>query len=210
MLDSIFEAIYLVGLIVGSVIRRLCTRQYRRHRVTDDRETGLGKLLLILAAIGMIVIPLFYVLTPWLDFADYYLPTWAGVVGAVVFTAGVWLLWRSHADLGGNWSPYLEIREEHSLVTQGTFRHIRHPTYAAHWLWAIAQALLLQNWIAGLAMLASFLPLYLLRVGHEERMMLDHFGEEYRSYMNRTGRLIPRIGSECPPSAKSGRERTRG
>ena len=210
MLDSIFEAIYLVGLIAGSVIRRLATRQYRRHTATVHREPELVKLLMVLAFMGMIVVPLFYVLTSWLDFADYSLPTWAGLGGAAVFAAGLWLLWRSHADLGGNWSPYLEIREEHSLVTQGAFRRIRHPTYAAHWLWAIAQALLLHNWIAGLTMLASFLPLYLLRVVHEEEMMLEHFGEEYRSYMNRTGRVIPRLWSEYPPSAKSGRERTRG
>ncbi len=84
--------------------------------------------------------------------------------------------------------------------------HIRHPTYAAHWLWAIAQALLLQNWIAGLAMLASFLSLYLLRVPREEEMMLEHFGEEYGSYMNRTGRVIPHLWGQCPPPAKSGEE----
>ena len=193
MLDSIFKAIYLIGLVGGSVIRRLCTRQYRRHRVTDDRETGLHKVLLILAGIGMLVIPLFYVLTPWLDFADYYLPTWAGVVGAVVFAAGVWLLWRSHADLGGNWSPHLEIREQHSLVTHGAFHHIRHPMYAAHLLWAIAQPLLLQNWIAGWAMLVTFLPVYLVRVRREEQMMLEHFGEAYRLYMERTSRVLPRF-----------------
>jgi len=52
---------------------------------------------------------------------------------------------------------------------------------------------LLQNWIAGPSMLAVFLPFYLLRVPHEERMLLAHFGEEYRSYVNRTGRIIPRL-----------------
>jgi len=196
MLDSIFEAIYLVGFIAGSVIRRLATRQYRRHSAAISRETELDKLLIMLASIGMILMPLFYLLTPWLDFADYCLPTWAGLIGAAVFAVSLWLLWRSHADLDGSWSPYLEIREEHSLVTHGVFLHIRHPMYAAHWLWGIAQALLLQNWIAGLAMLASFLPLYLVRVVREEEMMLESFGEEYRSYMNRTGRVIPRLWGE--------------
>jgi protein-S-isoprenylcysteine O-methyltransferase Ste14 len=59
--------------------------------------------------------------------------------------------------------------------------------------WGFAQALLLQNWIAGLSMLVFFLPVYLYRVPREEQMMLEHFGEEYRSYMNRTGRIIPRL-----------------
>ena len=88
----------------------------------------------------------------------------------------------------------LEIREEHSLVTQGVYRYTRHPMYAAHWLWGIAQALLLQNWIGGLSMLAAFIPLYLYRVPREEQMMLEHFGDEYRSYMDRAGGVVPRLG----------------
>ena len=70
---------------------------------------------------------------------------------------------------------------------------IRHPMYAAHWLWGLSQPLLLQNRIAGFAMLVSLLPLYLVRMPQEERMMLEHFGEEYRSYMGRTGRVVPRL-----------------
>ena len=57
--------------------------------------------------------------------------------------------------------------------------------------WGIAQVLLLQNWLAGPAMLVFLLPLYLYRVPHEEQMMLDHFGDDYRSYIKRTGRIIP-------------------
>ena len=65
--------------------------------------------------------------------------------------------------------------------------------YAAHLLWALAQPLLLWNWLAGLSLLANFLPLYLVRVPQEEKMMLDSFGEAYRAYMDRTGRVIPRF-----------------
>jgi len=189
--DSIFKVFYLIGLIVGSIIRALYTKHYRRNRIADNRDTVLDKLLVILSSMGLIVIPLFYLLTPWLDFADYHLPVWAGWIGVVVFVGALLLLWRSHADLGRNWLPTLQIREEHSLVIDGVFHYIRHPMYAAHWLWGIAQALLLQSWIAGFAMLATLLPLYLVRVPREEKMMLEHFGEEYRLYMNRTGRVIP-------------------
>ncbi|MHC4708716.1 MAG: isoprenylcysteine carboxylmethyltransferase family protein, partial [Planctomycetota bacterium] len=62
---------------------------------------------------------------------------------------------------------------------------------AAHWLWAIAQLLLLHNLIAGPAMVVTFLPLYITRVPREEQMLLKHFGRQYRDYMTRTGRLIP-------------------
>lgn len=49
----------------------------------------------------------------------------------------------------------------------------------------------MQNWVAGFAGLASFIPIYVLRVPEEERMMIDHFGDEYRAYMKRTGRVVP-------------------
>ena len=205
MLDNIFKIVYFVCLIAGSVVRAVYTKRNRivhtkRHKqdtIADDRETLLDKLLLFLIFLGMIVTPLIYALSSWLDFADYNLPTWAcltaGLVGSAVFVVALWLLWRSHADLGRNWSPHVEIMKSHSLVTEGVFHYIRHPMYAAHWLWGIAQVLLLQNWIAGFVMMVSLFPLYLVRVPREEKMMLDHFGEEYRLYMNRTGRIVPRL-----------------
>ncbi len=63
--------------------------------------------------------------------------------------------------------------------------------YAAHILWGIAAALMLHNWIAGFAFLAVSVTHYLSRVDAEERMMLEQFGEQYESYMQRTGRLTP-------------------
>jgi len=69
---------------------------------------------------------------------------------------------------------------------------VRHPMRAAHLLWAVAQLLLLQNWIAGPAFLVASLPLYVVRIPREEEMMLEEFGEEYRRYAERTGRVVPR------------------
>jgi protein-S-isoprenylcysteine O-methyltransferase Ste14 len=153
----------------------------------------LDKLLTGLNSLGLFIIPFIYVLTPWLDSADYHLPPWCGWCGAVIFAAALWLLWRSHVDLGTNFSPELQLKNEHSLVTHGVFRHIRHPIYSAHLLWALAQILLLQNWIAGFSLLVFQLPLYVYRIPREEKMMLDTFGEEYEVYMETTSRLIPRV-----------------
>ncbi|AHY53462.1 Isoprenylcysteine carboxyl methyltransferase [Bradyrhizobium japonicum SEMIA 5079] len=78
-------------------------------------------------------------------------------------------------------------------MTEGIYRRVRHPMYSAFWLWAIAQALLLPNWIAGLAGLVGFGVLFFGRVAREERMMLQTFGDSYRDYMARTGRVFPWI-----------------
>jgi len=193
VLDITFKIIFLIGFVVSSLIRAHYTRRNRRNRVADDRVTGQEKLLLFFTSTGMVLVPLLYVLTPCLDFVDYQLPVWAGWLGVVVLVVALWLFWRSHADLGHNWFLSVQIREEHTLVTKGVFRRMRHPMYASQWLWGIAQTLLLQNLIAGLSGLVGFLPLYLLRVPREEQMMLEHFGEAYRLYMKRTGRVLPRV-----------------
>jgi len=192
MFDSVFKVVYFVEFVVISIVRTAHTRQYRRLSIAVDRKTLPDIILLALAGLGLLV-PLVYVFSSLLDFASYNLPTWTGWLGAVIFAVAIWLLWRSHADLGRNWIPTLGIRDDHQLVTNGVFEQIRHPMYAAHILWGVAAVLMLHNWIAGFPILVVSVAHYLSRVNAEEQMMLQHFGEGYKSYMKRTGRIIPRF-----------------
>lgn len=187
-----FKTLYFIGLISIFSVRLWYRWKARNTEIVINRRTPLEMALLALAFVGMLLIPLVYGLTPLLDFADYLLSPWAGWMGVVVFVAALWLLWRSHADLGRNWSATLVVRKEHQLITSGVYKPIRHPMYAAILLWGLAQPLLLHNWIAGWSHLVTFLPLYLLRVPHEEAMMREQFGEAYQAYMERTGRIVPR------------------
>jgi protein-S-isoprenylcysteine O-methyltransferase Ste14 len=132
-----------------------------------------------------------YIFSNWLDFANYSLPDWLGWAGCVLFAASLGLYASAYRELGENWSPRLEVLESQQLVTTGVYRHMRHPVYAAMWLWSLAQPLLLHNWIAGFGLLVAFVPLYLLRMPREEEMMVEHFGQAYKDYIEESGRLIP-------------------
>jgi len=193
-IDNIFEIIFLAGFVVGSMMRKVYTFRCRGDKTANKCKSVLDIILIGVSGVGLAA-PLFYLFTSWLDFADYDLPGWLGWIGTAVFAAALLLLWRSHADLGRNWSAILKIRQEHTLVTNGVYRHIRHPMYAAHLLWAIAQGLLLGNWLAGWIFLVAFVPMYLVRAPEEEKMMLEQFGQEYRQYISRTGGIIPRFWS---------------
>jgi len=194
---KIFKFLFFVGLVIQELIRlphqRRRTQNQKPDEVIDDTLTLPHVLLDKLAFGGLEVVPAFYLFTPWLHFADYALPTWVGWVGVLLLGLALGLLWRAHQALGRQWSATLAIQTEHTLVMHGVYRSIRHPIYAALWLAAIAQACLLPNWVAGFAGLLCFLPLYLVRVPQEEQSMVSHFGEAYRSYMARTGRLLPRF-----------------
>ena len=65
--------------------------------------------------------------------------------------------------------------------------------YSAHLLWAIAQIMILHNWIAGYSFLIVQLPFYFLRIRNEEAMMIEQFGAAYRSYVKKTERFIPKL-----------------
>ena len=200
------KIVYGIGWAFVAIIRIPYRWRTRTVRIVDDRKTAQEKSLLAILSVGLVVLPLVYIFTSWLKFANYKLRSWAGWMGAASFAAGLGLLWRSHTDLGQNWSDSLQLRQGHQLITGGIYQHIRHPMYAFGWLMGIAQALLLQNWIAGLSGLASFALLYFSRVPREEHMMLDQFGEQYQAYMDKTGRIVPR----SPWHAVAGKRRGAG
>lgn len=186
-----FKIIYAAGMFTMFLIRIYFRWRFRNNKIVESRKTTLEIFLLSVAFIGMFLIPLSFVFSSLFDFVNYILPSWSGWIGTIIFLLALWLLWRSQSDLGRNWFQTLELREGHQLITNGVYKKIRHPMYAAFWLWGIAQPLLLHNWIAGWSHLAVFGLLYFLRVPREEEMMIDKFGEEYKSYMKRTGRVIP-------------------
>ena len=190
---DIFTAIYFGALIVEMIIRAPLNKRRKQEKMSEQHFTDQEKILLGLFLLGGFVVPIIYAASNWLDFANYELPAWAGWLGVLLIAGAVFIFWRAHADLGVNWSPTLEIREKHELITHGIYGVMRHPMYASQWLLAIAQPLLLQNWIAGFLNLLVFIPFYFLRVKAEEQMMLDSFGAQYQEYMKTTGAVLPKM-----------------
>ena len=139
------------------------------------------------------LVPLIWVVAPIFSFAEYSLRPWSFGAGVVCFVGALWWFYRSHLDLGRYWSVTLELRENHRLITEGVYGHVRHPMYAALFLYSIGQALVVPNWVVGPSYFVTFGILFALRIRAEERMMLETFGDEYAAYIARTKRLIPGI-----------------
>lgn len=187
------KMILVVGAVAWFIIRLPHQKRSWKTAIRYSQRTAGEKLLLMISFTGLGIIPFTYAFTGFPRFADYPFQPALAWLGALTFLASLYLFWRVHRELGRNWSDSLEVRDQHTLVTVGLYRYVRHPMYSAFFLWAIAQALLLPNWIAGFSGLAGFGTLFLFRVGREEQMMLDTFGAQYRAYMDRTARIIPWI-----------------
>ena len=192
MFNSIFKIIYFIELVVATTIRKIYTSGKKEADLKIQKRNTIELVLLVLNGIGMII-PIVYVFSSVLDFADYDLPDWLAWAGAVLFALAICLLWRSHKDLGRYWTVTVAIRTEHKLVTSGVYTFIRHPMYSAHLIWAIAQIFILHNWIAGYSFLIVQVPFCFIRIKNEEEMMIAQFGAAYKAYMEKTGRLIPKL-----------------
>lgn len=192
MFNTIFKIIYFIELMIAIIIRKSYERKYIKLDIEIQKKSTIDLIFLVLNGVGMIV-PIVYVFSSWLDFANYTLPYWIGFFGVFLFAIAIWLIWRSHNDLGRNWTPMVALRSEPKLITWGVYKFIRHPMYSAHLIWAIAQILILHNWIAGFSFLIVQVPFYFIRIKKEEEMMIDQFGETYIAYMEKTDRLIPKL-----------------
>lgn len=187
-----YELCWAFSAFAQAAIRWPHVEANRANRVQHSRVGRLEQWLMFTVFMTLLCLPMLYLATPWLDAFGYQLPPWMPVIGTALMIVSLWLFYRSHADLGRQWSPSLEVHAEHTLVTQGVYRRVRHPMYTSIWLFALAQPLLVHNWVAGALAVPGFALLYFLRVPREERLMLETFGEAYRDYMARTGRLWPR------------------
>jgi protein-S-isoprenylcysteine O-methyltransferase Ste14 len=188
---SVAKAIFALLAVGWYVIRFPYERRSRRTPVVRNARGPREIALLLISLTGLGILPFVYIATGFPRFANYTFRPAQAWVGLVVAIAALVMFRLTHKALGRNWSVSLEVRESHKLISDGVYRHLRHPMYTAFWLWAVAQALLLPNWFAGCAGLVGFGILFFGRVAKEESLMLESFGDAYRQYMSRTRRVIP-------------------
>jgi protein-S-isoprenylcysteine O-methyltransferase Ste14 len=190
---SIFDIVFLCNFLFGAIIRYPYEKNNKKLRKADFKRDPRDTLALACMFTGGATLPFIYLASPWLSFANYTVNNWVGLVGIALVFPTSWLFWRSHKDLGRQFSPTLEIQESHQLITSGVYKKIRHPMYTALLLYAFCQLFLIGNWIVAPAYVIGFVCFYFLRIENEERLMLKNFGAEYTSYVNRTNRLLPKL-----------------
>ena len=183
--------VWVAGIVAWYVIRHPFSRKARKGAVTKNMIDVVEWVVLTVLTLGLFVVPAIYAATGFPRAADRIFSPAVAWAGTTLMVASLWLFYRTHVDLGRNWSVSLKMRASHQLVTQGVYRYVRHPMYSSFLLMALAQLLLLPNWVGGGAGLVGTAFLLLMRMRREETMMLERFGDAYRDYGARTARIIP-------------------
>jgi protein-S-isoprenylcysteine O-methyltransferase Ste14 len=134
-----------------------------------------------------------YLINPgWMAWAQVELPIWLRWTGAAVMAACLPLIYWIFSSLGKNVTPTTAIRKAHTLVKHGPYRWVRHPLYSVGLLFFLGFSLLAANWFLAFTLPGAFVVLA-LRTPLEEARLIEAFGDEYREYMQTTGRFLPRF-----------------
>jgi protein-S-isoprenylcysteine O-methyltransferase Ste14 len=128
----------------------------------------------------------------WLSWWSLALPAWLRWAGAGLFVVGGMLATWTFASLGKNLTDTVVTRKNHTLILTGPYRWVRHPFYGAVAMTVLALAIVAANWLLLLGGIAV-LSLLVIRTRKEEEKLVERFGDEYRRYMERTGRFLPRF-----------------
>jgi protein-S-isoprenylcysteine O-methyltransferase Ste14 len=198
MNDATFHWIFVFVFVGFSVIRayyhRLASLGMGKAEYVEGR---MHVALRMLFGIPFMLTLVAYMVRPAiLDWARLDLPVWAQWVGVFLGLASLPLIWWVQSALGSNFSTVLHVRDEHTLVTSGPYRWVRHPMYTVLYMNLTAAFLLTENWLIGAVFLLALSLIVFSRVDREELVMQEKFGEQYQTYMRQTGRFLPRLSPE--------------
>jgi len=190
--DHPFRLILLIGFLIYLPMGVRYRLKSRTGEKLDRRQEGLFTLvtLRVCGVAAMLAFVAWLINPVWMAWASVPLPAglrWAGLGLGLV--SGLLILWTFHS-LGRNLTDTVVTRREHSLVTSGPYRWVRHPLYTAAALAFLGNSLATANaflFATGFVAIA----LLILRTSKEEANLIARFGDAYRDYMRRTGRFLP-------------------
>lgn len=198
--DSLFRAAFFALFVALAAMRIYFTARVHRSggRILPDaqavqREGGRGALFFRVSLfIALLVfLAMYFSGANWIDQFTINLPAWLRWVGVALGVVSVTFWTWAQINLDTQWSAQLQLSQHHHLITTGLYAYIRHPLYAGMIGWCISVTLMTANGLFFGFCALAFAGL-LWRVPKEEQMMIDAFGEEYKAYMRRTGRFLPK------------------
>jgi protein-S-isoprenylcysteine O-methyltransferase Ste14 len=183
--------VYSTGLIVSLLVNRRKFWESASKEEVQREERNDRSFWLI--TIGMSAV---FFVSP-VEYLYFRLITvggqWPPFFGLGLVITGTWLFVWARRTLKHAYSGHLEVKEKQPLVQTGPYRIICHPAYASFLLMGLGLAIGYISLLGFLAYIILLIPGMIFRIRVEERLLMDSFGEEYRSYRSKTSRILPFI-----------------
>lgn len=187
----------MIGLMVIAIWIGISHRRRAAgdEKITHEAEGPWMFFSLRLAGLAMWLGAMAYMIhPPWMAWSFMPVPDWARWVGAAMGAVGLPYLYWMFSHLGTNVTDTVVTRRDAYLVSTGPYRWIRHPLYTMVLGNSVGLPLLTASWFLGAGSLVCFV-IMAFRTRKEERHLIERFGDDYRDYMRRTGRFLPRLSS---------------
>lgn len=186
--------VYWAGVVIQArrVRRRIGRSPNLRPRGRREKLLWAGWLLVIL---GWLIQPVIV--------GNASLPPRLGVRSSLLYPSGLILglaltvtgyagtLW-SYAAMGSAWRIGINRHERNQIVTHGPYRFVRHPIYLFQVVMLFGAAFLLPTLPSLFILFLHFLCV-MIKATDEEDYLVSVNGQEYRDYLSRTGRLLPKL-----------------
>ena len=190
----LFVALYALFFSVRGYYRFVKPKRDEPEGVQERKKFEKAEIFMSIVILGYFGSVILYLLNlPWFAWSQIpAYPEYIRWIGVLLTLLSVPLLWWIHRTLDRQYSPCLQIKESHSLITEGPYSKVRHPMYTVLSMFSFGVALVTANFLTIVFAILVFI-LFPFVAKKEEQMMIDTFGEVYVEYMKRTGRFFPRI-----------------
>ncbi|MBC7818528.1 MAG: isoprenylcysteine carboxylmethyltransferase family protein [Planctomycetaceae bacterium] len=183
----------LIVAVFGPIAMSYRLRSQTEEKLDRWQEGTLILFGLRLSAVLCFVSGVAWMIDPqWMRWSSLPIPAWLRWVGVAIAGGTGTLVWWTFHNLGKNLTDTVVTRKDHSFVSSGPYRYVRHPFYLSFALGLTGAGLAMANWFFLLAGLIPF-GFIVARTRIEEAKLVERFGVEYQEYMLRVGRFFPRI-----------------
>ena len=184
LLQELIPLLWLVWLLYWLLgagrLKAVARRESRLQRASHGVPLVLAALLLVLPGHALGALATLFIARSWTGYG----------IGVALVALGLGYAVQARRHLGANWSATVTLKQAHSLIRNGPYRHVRHPIYTGLLLAFAGSALALAEWRGLLALLLVTGSLW-LKLRREERWLLEHFGADYAEYRKTSWALLP-------------------
>lgn len=181
----------ILVIIAGSICMWLTQPAFTMKETSDKKSSDRFSVILILA------MSLVSVVAPVLDWAYFSTQRDAfsmfTFLGILMIVIGIGFRAMAVRFLGKYFTPTVQIKEDHNLITTGPYQIVRHPSYTGAFLAIIAGGVVLESLIGFIISCTAMIVAYYVRIGIEEKELTLRFGDDYLAYKQRTKMIIPYV-----------------